>query len=57
MAPAGIAIALLAHGKENQAREEWQQALILCTALGVPEAGHVRASLAALEARHLACEA
>jgi tetratricopeptide (TPR) repeat protein len=36
-------------GNAEQAREQWRQALALYAELGVPEAGEVRASLAALD--------
>ena len=39
--------ACLADGDPDEARSHWQQALALFTELGVPEAGQVRAQLAA----------
>jgi hypothetical protein len=48
----GIAWVLLANGEPGRAREEWQQALTMYIALGVPEADEIRAQLATLDVRH-----
>ena len=47
-AHAGLGHAHHATGKHGRARQHWQHALGLYTDLGVPEAGDVRAHLAAL---------
>ena len=43
----GLGNVYLASGDMPQARHHWQQALALYTALGIPEADHVRAQLSA----------
>lgn len=45
----GLARAHYLLGEHDQAREQWRQALALYEELGVPEAGDVRARLAALD--------
>jgi DNA-binding SARP family transcriptional activator/tetratricopeptide (TPR) repeat protein/DNA-binding XRE family transcriptional regulator len=47
----GLGEVLLAAGQEDRARHHWQEALALYSSLGSPEAGQVKARLAAVDTR------